>query len=228
MEIQISPAKKQQGVFRVQGIPGVHLATLNAVPGISVYGERLFTIKGKEYREFSHKRSKIASSILSGLKIPYLKPDSRVLYLGASTGTTVSHLSDILTRGVIFAVEFAARPMRDFLEMASLRNNIIPIHGDARYPEQYADIVDGVDFVFSDVAQPNQSELFLENVRAFLKPNGGAMIAIKSRSISQAKTPDQVFSEQKDYLVKGGLTLERSVNISKYHKDHEVFLFKWK
>ncbi|RMG24980.1 MAG: fibrillarin-like rRNA/tRNA 2'-O-methyltransferase [Methanobacteriota archaeon] len=227
MEIQIAPAKKQSGVFRVQGIPGVQLATQNAVPGIAVYGERLFSIKNREYREFSHKRSKIASSILSGLKIPYLKPTSRVLYLGASTGTTVSHLSDILTKGVIFAVEFAPRPMRDLLEMASLRENIIPIHGDARYPEQYSDIVDGVDFVFCDVAQPNQSELFLENVRSFLKPGGGAMIAVKSRSISQAKSPDQIFSEQREFLEKGGLLLERSVNISKYHKDHEVFLFKW-
>ncbi len=227
MEIEIKPAKKQQGVFRVQGIPGVLLATVNATPSLSVYGERLIPYKGKEYREFSHKRSKIASSILVGLKIPYLKPNAKVLYLGASTGTTVSHVSDLLTKGVVYAVEFAPRPMRDLLELASLRKNIVPIHDDARYPENYSDIVDGVDFVFCDVAQPNQSELFIKNIQTFLKKGGGAMIAIKSRSISQSKTPEQVFDEQQKYLNKNGLEIERSVSISKYHKEHQVFLGKW-
>lgn len=228
MEIQVTPVKKQPGIFRVQGIPGVHLATQNATPGLAVYGERLFTIGNKEYREFSHKRSKIASSIITGMNIRYLKPGASVLYLGASTGTTVSHLSDVLSKGHIYAVEFAPRPMRDLLEMASLRENIIPIHADARYPERYTDIVDGVDFVFCDVAQPNQAELFLENVKAFLKDQGGAMIAIKSRSISQSKTPEQVFAEQKEFLTSHGLSLERAVSIDRFHKDHEVFLLRWK
>ncbi len=227
MEIDVRQFKKQKGVYSVKGIMGVSLATENRLPGFSVYGERLIDFKGKEYREFSHKRSKIASSILMGLNIDALKPDSKVLYLGASTGTTVSHVSDIVHLGLIYAVEFAPRPMRDLLELASLRTNIVPIHADARHPELYSDVVDGVDFVYADVAQPNQSEIFMENVKAFLRPNGGAMISIKARSISQAKAPEQVFKEEEKYLEQKGLKDLKKVNISKYHKDHMSIYGTW-
>ena len=69
------------------------------------YGERKFG----EYREWIPSRSKLASMLLS-----YrfdIKPDWKCLYLGAASGTTVSHLADILERGVIYAVEYSANPL---------------------------------------------------------------------------------------------------------------------
>src|SRR5919199_4845942 len=72
------------------------LATLNLVEGNSVYGEKLVRQKGIEYRVWDPYRSKLAGAIKKGLNNLPIKKSMRVLYLGASTGTTVSHVSDIV------------------------------------------------------------------------------------------------------------------------------------
>lgn len=41
-------------------------------------------------------RSKLAAGILGGLETIYMKPGSKVLYLGAASGTSVSHVADIV------------------------------------------------------------------------------------------------------------------------------------
>lgn len=67
-----------------------------------------------------------------------MKPGSKVLYLGAAAGTTVSHVSDIVgPTGCVYAVEFAHRPGRDLINMAKSRTNVIPIIEDARHPLKY-------------------------------------------------------------------------------------------
>jgi rRNA 2'-O-methyltransferase fibrillarin len=68
----------------------------------------------------------------------HMKPGSKVLYLGAAAGTTVSHVSDIVgPTGCVYAVEFAHRPGRDLINMAKSRTNVIPIIEDARHPLKY-------------------------------------------------------------------------------------------
>ncbi len=222
MEERFKPHPKIAGLYTVEGILGVRLATQNMIKGTSVYGERLFQTEFGELREFSFKRSKVAASILQNMTIDNLKRNSKVLYLGASSGTTVSHISDIVTEGIVFAIEFAPIPMRDLLNLSIRRENIIPLHRDARYPEEYTELVDCVDFVFCDVAQPNQAELFVRNLNAFLL-EGEGLIAIKSKSISQTKSPEQIFREQSRILESKDFTVSKSVSIDRYHKDHKVF-----
>ena len=82
------------------------IATKNLTPGISVYGEELIQEK-EEYRIWNPRRSKLAAALLNGLENLDISEDAKVLYLGASTGTTVSHISDIVTDGRIYAVEFS-------------------------------------------------------------------------------------------------------------------------
>ena len=41
-------------------------------------------------------RSKLAAAIVGGVGNIYMPPGSKVLYLGAANGTTVSHVSDIV------------------------------------------------------------------------------------------------------------------------------------
>lgn len=41
-------------------------------------------------------RSKLAAAILGGIDKIHMVPGSKVLYLGAASGTTVSHVSDIV------------------------------------------------------------------------------------------------------------------------------------
>lgn len=63
-----------------------------------------------EYRIWNPFRSKLAASILAGIDNIHIKPGAKVLYLGAASGTSVSHVSDIVgPEGSVFAVEFSHR-----------------------------------------------------------------------------------------------------------------------
>ena len=78
---------------------------------------------------------------------------SKILYLGAASGTTVSHVSDIIgPEGMIYAVEFSPRSGRDLVNLAKTRTNIVPIISDARHPMKYRMLVPIVDTIFADVA----------------------------------------------------------------------------
>ena len=141
------------------------LATLNLVEGNSVYGEKLVKQKGVEYRLWDPYRSKLAGAMKKGLNNLPLKKSMKVLYLGASTGTTVSHISDIVgLDGIVFAVESAIRVGRELIEnVASKRANVVPIIEDARRPESYFSIFGKVDLVYSDIAQADQTDIAIMN-----------------------------------------------------------------
>lgn len=103
-------------------------------------------------------RSKLAAGILGGLETIYMKPGSKVLYLGAASGTSVSHVADIVgPTGSVYAVEFSHRSGRDLINMATRRTNVIPIVEDARKPMAYRMLLPMVDVIFADVAQPDQA-----------------------------------------------------------------------
>ncbi|KAL8491963.1 hypothetical protein ACS0TY_023531 [Phlomoides rotata] len=126
-----------------------------------------------EYRVWNPFRSKLAAAILGGVDNVWIKPGARVLYLGAASGTTVSHVSDIVgPEGVVYAVEFSHRSGRDLVNMAKKRTNIIPIIEDARHPAKYRMLVVMVDVIFSDVAQPDQARILALNGSYFLKAGG--------------------------------------------------------
>ncbi len=88
-----------------------------------------------EYRVWNPFRSKIAAGIVGGVGDIYMRPGSKVLYLGGASGTTVSHVSDLVgNTGAVYAVEFSKRVGRDLVNMAKKRTNVIPIIEDARHP----------------------------------------------------------------------------------------------
>jgi len=203
-----------------------HFYTKNAAPGISVYGEKVLTDDdGTEYRSWDPKRSKLGALYQKRISIP-LSPDSRILYLGAASGTTVSHVSDILAdngSGVVYAVEFSERPMRDLVMLAEKRQNIIPIFSDASRPELYFPIVEPVDLIFQDVAQANQAEIACKNAAYFLKDGGHLILSVKARSIDVAKNPKKVFSEEIKILEKNAdvsFKILKTVDLAPFHVDH--------
>ena len=157
--------QKFTGVYEIDN----HIATLNLNPGTKVYGERLVEIEDNEYRIWDPRRSKLSSAILNGLNTFPFKEDSKVLYLGASAGTTPSHISDISKDGLIYCVEFSPKMMRKLVDLCNQRENMIPILDDATKPRNYMNLVQKVDIIYSDVAQPNQSELFMDNMRLYSK-----------------------------------------------------------
>lgn len=200
------------------------LATETLVPHQSVYGERLFKKKNKEWRPWEPRRSKMAAAMLKGMKI-HLDASMLMLYLGASTGTTCSHISDILREGMVFGVEFAPRVGRDFVLLSETRKNLAPIIGDANKPESYRALVPEVDFLYQDVAQPNQTEIFLKNAKMYLRKGGYGLLMVKARSIDVSMNPNKIFKAvQKE--VAGELKILDARRLEPYERDHIAILCK--
>ena len=200
-----------------------NVATKNLTPGISVYGEELIT-EDDEYRIWNPRRSKLAAALLNGLENLELLDTSKVLYLGASTGTTVSHISDIVINGRIYAVEFSPTTAKKLVQLSRQRLNISPILGDATKPKGYLNIVEKTDLIYCDVAQPNQSELFMKNMNLLSKDNGVGLLMIKARSIDVVQKPKKIFKEQERKLKEKGFKIVEKVKLEPYEKDHVAFL----
>jgi fibrillarin-like pre-rRNA processing protein len=204
------------GVYMIED----HLATKNLIPSHKVYGEKLVEVEGKEYRIWEQRRSKLGAAILNGMSTFPFEERSKVLYLGASSGTTPSHISDICTDGKVWCVEFSPRMMRSLVELTRTRKNMIPILDDATKPQNYLYLLEKVDVLYSDVAQPKQSELFMNNMRLYLKPEGIGVIMIKARSIDVTKSPKKIFREEESKLKISGFRVLEKINLEPYEKDH--------
>uniref|UniRef100_A0A8B9ZWQ0 rRNA 2'-O-methyltransferase fibrillarin n=1 Tax=Anas zonorhyncha TaxID=75864 RepID=A0A8B9ZWQ0_9AVES len=134
-----------------------------------------------EYRAWNPFRSKLAAAILGGIDQIHIRPGTKVLYLGAASGTTVSHVSDIVgPEGLVYAVEFSHRSGRDLINVAKKRTNVIPVIEDARHPHKYRMLIGMVDVIFADVAQPDQSRIVALNAHNFLRNGGHFVISIKA------------------------------------------------
>ena len=225
MSITIRPHPKYKNVWISGTSNNLKLYTENLIPGVRVYGERLINFKGIEYREWDQYRSKLAALILKNPEIDILTDLTSCLYLGASSGTTISHLSDLIPNGVIFGVEFAERSIRQLIQNTSERQNVVPILGDANFPENYANsIFKKVDLVYQDVAQPNQAEIAIKNCNYYLKDKAYLVFAIKSQSIDSVKRSEKVYSQEKRILEEGGFNIIESINIHKYAANHLILI----
>lgn len=203
------------------------IATENLVPGKQVYNEKLLLKKGIEYRLWDPFRSKLAASVMNGLNDFPFTEKSNILYLGVSTGTTISHISDIIgPNGIVFGVEHSSRVARDFLDrVASHRKNIIPIIQDARNPKEYFSIYDKVDITYVDIAQPDQTTIAIENCKIYLKPNGFLFLVVKARSIDVTKNPKHIIDEEIKKL-KPFFNIQQVIDLHPYDKDHAMIIAK--
>ena len=201
---------------------------VNSFKSRMVYNEKLITKKGIEYRSWDPFRSKLAAAIMNGLEIFPFKKKSTVLYLGVSTGTTVSHISDIVgPTGIIFGVEHASRVARDFLDrVASHRSNIIPILQDARKPKEYFSVFGKVDVVYVDIAQPDQTNIAIENCKMYLKKEGYFFLVIKTRSIDVTKSPRRIVDEEIEKM-KVHFEILQVIDLLPYDKDHAMVIAKF-
>jgi fibrillarin-like pre-rRNA processing protein len=219
----------------VEHTPGVYfyedkgqqfLATRNLAPGRKVYGEELIIVEGVEYRLWNPTRSKLGAVIMRGLKHNPIFPGGKILYLGVASGTTCSHVSDIIgDAGHVWGVDFAPRPIRDLIDhVARYRKNITPILGDARQPQNYSLQVPKVETIFADVAQPDQADIVVKNAKLYLKKGGYAMLSIKSRSVDVGRPPSEIYDEQVAILKRGGFALEELIELDPFELDHALAL----
>ncbi len=195
-------------------------------PGTSVYGEDKLNIRGKEFRVWDPHRSKLAAAILKGMENIPISTGSKILYLGAASGTTVSHVSDIVgPKGHVFCVEFAQRSFRDLVNnVCSHRSNTSPIFEDARFPSRYRSLVPEVNCVYSDIAQPDQARIIAENMDVFMAEKGGFLLAVKSRSIDVTRNPSEIFREEAKTLENRGYRIRDMVRLEPFEMDHCMIL----
>lgn len=200
-----------------------HIATINLLKGVTLYGEKLISRDGNEYRTWDPFRSKLAAAYIKGLHFEFSNVGN-VLYLGASTGTTVSHLSDIVGQsGKIFAVESSTRVARELISnVSSKRTNVIPIIEDARKPRSYFSIYDKMDLVYCDIAQPDQTTIAIDNCKIYLKETKPMLLVIKTRSIDVTMSPKNVISQEIKKLESNSFKIKQKIDLEPFDKDHAM------
>jgi len=228
VQVKVRPHPQFAGIYRLTLEDGAQrLATRNLAPGRNVYGERLIRFEGAEYRVWDAFRSKLAAAILKNLQRVPIKPGHRVLYLGAASGTTASHVSDIVgEEGHVYCVEFASRSLRELVNnVCAYRLNMSPFLEDARFPEKYAMFISGkVDDVYCDIAQPEQAKVLADNADYFLKESGWVMLAVKAQSIDVTKEPSEVYKREVQVLRNRGFAVEAVVHLEPYDKAHAMIV----
>ncbi|CAG8715077.1 20090_t:CDS:2 [Cetraspora pellucida] len=223
---------RHPGVFVARGKEDL-LVTKNLVSGESVYGEKRISVEGPdgiktEYRVWNPFRSKLAAGILGGVDDIYIAPGKKVLYLGAASGTTVSHVADIVgPEGIVYAVEFSHRSGRDLINVAKKRTNVIPIIEDARHPQKYRMLMNMVDVIFADVAQPDQARIIALNAHHFLKNNGNIVISIKANCIDSTVEAATVFAREVKKLQEERIKPQEQLTLEPYERDHALVIGRY-
>jgi len=227
VSVTIRKHESVDGVYRVQTRIGeTHLATKNLVKGVSVYGEKLVTFRGAEYRVWNPYRSKLAAYIQKGATTLPIRESSSLLYLGAGSGTTVSHVSDIVgTGGKVFCIEFAQRVLRELVDsLCDKRPNLYPVLADARFPEKYPSFVTKTEGIYCDIAQAEQAKILADNAELYLGSGGRALIAFKARSINVALDPKEVFRKEIKVLKDRGFEIKDVQRLEPFQLDHAMVL----
>ncbi len=216
-----------KGVYEVEDEEGTRLATLSIAPGTVVYGEKTIMVGDAEYRVWNPYRSKIAAALLKGMRSFFIEPGWRILYLGAASGTTVSHVSDIVgPKGVVYAVEVAHRPFREFLEkVVGKRSNVVPILADARRVLEYAWLLEKVDTVYCDVAQPDEIDIAVRNADLFLREKGLLVVALKASSVDSTRKPSEIYRAEEARLEAAGrYGVEETIDLEPFAMMHELIV----
>lgn len=184
---------------------------------------------GAKWRRWDPNRSKLAAALHAGgltEVVESLFTSGPVLYLGAASGTTVSHVADLLAPEAVFAVESAARSFAELLEKLKAWTNVFPVHADARQPAQYASLVGKAGALIQDVAQPDQVEIAAANARAILRPSAGVALFIKARSVDSSADPITVFAGARARLVKEGFRMVEERALEPFDLDHRAFFLR--
>ncbi len=193
-----------------------------------VYGERWSTLGERTLRQFEPARSKLAAGIVRGWERPLPAPGERWLYLGAATGTTASHVADLVgPTGSVYALERSPRPFSRLLALARRWPNLLPVLADAREPSEYADLVPEVDGIYADVAQSDQVALVTVNAELYLRePGGSLLVALKTASLGRELAPGAHLARAERQFA-GRVWLEPSVRLDPIHRAHYLVGGVW-
>ena len=217
-------------------LEGRNVWTVNANPGVAVRGESLRKFRGVEHRRWDPNRSKLGAGLLRTRNDPtLLLPDagSTVLYLGAGHGTTISHLHDHLCGaknrfgGRLVAVDLAPRCLRDLTYLAEHRPGLVPVLGDARKFDAWGVLIPSrVDWLFQDVAQAGQVEIFLSAVRRFLSQDGIGLLSLKAASERHNDGGDEDIFAAAIAQLSSEVELLEHINLTGFEDQHALFVVR--
>ncbi len=148
------------------------------------------------------------------------EPGENVLYLGAAEGATASWMCKQLD-GTIVAVEKSPVAGLSLLRSARELDHLIPYIGDARNTGSYAPFVPSLGFVYQDIAQRDQVDIFVKNVERFSPRR--AFLAVKARSIAVERDPKSVFEDAREAVEEAGRVVD-VVSLDPFHKDHAMIV----
>jgi fibrillarin-like rRNA methylase len=191
-----------------------------------VYGERLLSVRSGWWRRWDPYRSKLSAALIKGFHEPLPQPGERWLYLGAATGTTASHLADLVgPEGAIYAVEMSLRPFARLLRLAERYSNLLPILADARRPDDYAAWVPPVDGVYSDIAQADQVGIARRNAERFLRDGKPLLLVLKLSSLGRDRPPEALV-ERAMLELRPYRAVSPPMALEPFHRQHR-FLAAW-
>jgi len=210
------------------------LWTQNAVPGQAVYGESLRKFSGREHRRWDPTRSKLGAAMLRTRDDPAVllpEPGTSLLYLGAGHGTSISHLHDHLCgqgnrfSGRLVAVDLAPRCLRELTHMAASRPGLVPVLGDARQHNAWGILVPHkVDWLFQDVAQAGQVDMFVAACRRFLNVGGQGLLSLKAASERWTGEGEAaLFAGVEEQLGAAGFNVVESIELTGYEDNHRLY-----
>jgi len=213
---------------------GRTLWTLNAVPKTTVYGESLRNFSGTEFRRWDPTRSKLGAALVRTRRAPELlmpEEGTTVLYLGAGHGTSISHLHDHLCgaendlSGRLVAVDLAPRCLRELTHMSKSRPGLVPVLGDARKHAAWGVLLPRkVNWLFQDVAQAGQVDIFIAACRRFLERNGTGLLSLKAASERwTGEGEEALFTSVEQTLESSGFEVEERIELAGYEDNHVLF-----
>jgi fibrillarin-like pre-rRNA processing protein len=170
-------------------------------------------------------KSKWKAAIERGLDLS-LKGDENILYLGASSGTTVKELSKE-TKGTIFAVEKSYQMAIPLVKLAQSRNNIAPLFCDAQDITYLQEKIGnfGIDIIFCDIPTMNPVDI-IKRASSLAKIETKIYFVLKTQSIRQ-DDPKKIFKEVSKKLELDFNILE-STYLEPFHKKHYIFVLRKK
>jgi fibrillarin-like pre-rRNA processing protein len=217
-------------------LEGRNVWTVNANPGVAIRGESLRKFRGVEHRRWDPNRSKLGAGLLRTRNEPSQllpQPGSTVLYLGAGHGTTISHLHDHLCGsknrfgGRLVAVDLAPRCLRDLNHLAEYRPGLVPVLGDARKFDAWGVLIPSrVDWLFQDVAQAEQVEIFLSAVRRFLSKDGIGLLSLKAASERHSEGGDEDIFAKAIAQLSSEVELLEHINLTGFEDQHALFVIR--
>jgi fibrillarin-like rRNA methylase len=185
-----------------------------------VYGERVVFRETAPMRRWDPMRSKLAAALTRGYDGPLPRPAEFWAYLGAASGTTASHVADLVgPTGAVFAVEKSLRPFRRLVRLAERYPNLLPVLADARSPATYASQVPLVDGLYVDIAQPDQVEIALENARWLAAREACLILALKTPSMGR-DAPARTHLERARRQLEAAGEVDRAIGLEPFHRGH--------